>query len=245
MPQKFDRIDKVIVAQGLLESRSSAQAAIAAGQVTLNGRVISKPSEKVPLTAKIKAAAAHPWASRAGLKLEAALDTFNISVDGRNCLDIGASTGGFTDVLLARGAKHVTAVDVGTDQIIARLRNDHRVTCLEQTDARLLSSDMIAGAPDLLVCDASFISLSKLLQKPLSLLAHPAEAVLLFKPQFEVGRHAIGKGGVVSDANAVASAENSLIAWMANLGWVVQRQTDSPIVGGDGNRERLLHFNWA
>ena len=240
MTEKRDRADKVLVALGHFESRAAAQAAIAAGKVTVSGRVLSKPSEKISAGAKIKAEPEHPWVSRAGLKLSHALDVFQVDPTGLACLDIGASTGGFTDVLLARGAASVVAVDVGRDQLHKRLRGHPKVTSLEGTDARTLTADQV-GEPSLLVCDASFISLHKLLSVPLSLAAPQAKLIALFKPQFEVGREHIGKGGIVSDAGATQRAEVAFVGWLAEQGWQVKGRADSPIKGGDGNAERLIY----
>lgn len=239
MNGKLDRADKILVALGHFESRSAAQAAIAAGMVMVNGRVLKKPSEKITPDQRIEAERAHPWVSRAGLKLDHALDVFGVDVTGAHCLDVGASTGGFTEVLLSRGAASVVAVDVGRDQLHARLRGDARVTSLEGQDARELTADMV-GAPSVVVCDASFISLHKLLAVPLGLAAADARLVTLFKPQFEVGRENIGKGGIVSDAAAVARAEAAFVEWLGEQGWHVKGRADSPIKGGDGNAERLI-----
>ena len=239
MNGKTDRADKVLVALGHFESRSAAQAAIAAGRVKVSGKVLAKPSEKIGFDQRIEAELAHPWVSRAGLKLAHGLDVFGVDVAGLHCLDIGASTGGFTEVLLSRGAASVIAIDVGRDQLHARLRNDPRVVSLEGTDARNLTRDMV-GEPVILVCDASFISLHKLLEVPLGLAGEGAQLVTLFKPQFEVGREYVGKGGIVSDAAAVARAEAAFVSWLSARGWRVEAQTDSPITGGDGNAERLI-----
>ena len=241
MNGKLDRADKVLVALGHFESRSAAQAAIAAGRVRVTGKVLAKPSEKIGFDQRIEAELAHPWVSRAGLKLAHGLDAFGVDVTGLHCLDIGASTGGFTEVLLSRGAASVVAVDVGRDQLHERLRDDARVASLEGTDARNLTRDMV-GEPAILVCDASFISLHKLLAVPLGLAAAGARLVTLFKPQFEVGREHVGKGGIVSDKAATARAESAFVAWLSEQGWRVEGQADSPITGGDGNAERLI---WA
>lgn len=240
MIDKLERIDKVLVAAGHFESRASAQAAIAAGKVKIGGRLVTKASEKIAATAKIEAEAEHPWVSRAGVKLAHALTAFEIDPSGWTCLDVGASTGGFTEVLLAKGARSVVAVDVGRDQLHARLRDDARVTSLEGTDARALTQELIGPAPQLIVCDASFISLHKLLSVPLSLAADQASLIALFKPQFEVGRENIGKGGIVSDHAATEQAELAFVAWLAAQGWQVHARKDSPIKGGDGNAERLV-----
>lgn len=239
MNGKLDRADKVLVALGHFESRSAAQAAIAAGLVVVSGRVLKKPSEKIGMDQRIEAERAHPWVSRAGLKLDHGLNVFGVDVAGAQCLDVGASTGGFTEVLLSRGAASVVAVDVGRDQLHERVREDDRVTSLEGQDARDLTADMV-GAPSVVVCDASFISLHKLLAVPLGLAAAGARLVTLFKPQFEVGRENIGKGGIVSDTAAVARAEEAFVAWLSAQGWRVEGSADSPIRGGDGNAERLV-----
>ncbi|WOR13771.1 TlyA family RNA methyltransferase [Hyphomonas sp. FCG-A18] len=240
MESKNDRADKVLVALGHFESRAAAQAAIAAGKVLVNGRVLSKASEKISLAAKIEAETAHPWVSRAGIKLAHALTAFEADPTGKPCLDIGASTGGFTDVLLTQGAASVVAVDVGREQLHARIKADTRVISLESTDARHLKAEQV-GKPKLIVCDASFISLNKLLRVPLSYAQQGAQLITLFKPQFEVGRENIGKGGIVKDTNAVEQAEEAFIEWLAGEGWQVLARIDSPITGGDGNAERLIH----
>ena len=241
MTQKLDRADKVLVALGHFDSRAGAQAAIAAGKVTVAGRVLSRPSEKISPAARITAESEHPWVSRAGMKLAHALDAFAVDPQGLSCLDVGSSTGGFTQVLLSRGAAQVVAVDVGRDQLHPKLRADARVTSLEATDARDLTADMLAMPPQLVVCDASFISLHKLLGPPLALAAPDAGLIALFKPQFEVGRDHVGKGGIVSDMGATARAETAFLAWLAGEGWEVRGRTDSPIKGSDGNAERLIY----
>lgn len=240
MSKNLDRADKVLVALGHFDSRAAAQAAIAAGKVTVAGRVVVKPSEKISPDARIEAEREHPWVSRAGLKLAHALGVFDADVRGLPCLDVGASTGGFTEVLLANGAKSVVAVDVGRDQLHTRVRQDPRVTSLEATDARVLTRESVPEPPQLIVCDASFISLHKLLSVPLSLAAENAQLIALFKPQFEVGRDHVGKGGIVTDAAATARAEQAFVDWLAEQNWAVQARADSPIKGGDGNAERLI-----
>lgn len=240
MAEKLDRADKVLVALGHFNSRAAAQAAIAAGKVRVAGRIIGKPSEKISPDARIDAQPEHPWVSRAGLKLAHALNIFEVDPLGLHCLDVGASTGGFTEVLLAGGAASVVAVDVGRDQLHARLRGDARVTSLEATDARRLTREGLGTPPELIVCDASFISLHKLLGVPLSLAADRAQLIALFKPQFEVGRDHVGKGGIVTDRAATARAEQAFVDWLAEQGWQVQGRDDSPIKGGDGNAERLI-----
>ncbi|MEL6664622.1 MAG: TlyA family RNA methyltransferase [Pseudomonadota bacterium] len=240
MIEKLDRADKILVALGHFDSRSAAQAAIAAGKVRVRGRVLTKPSEKILPSAAIEAEAEHPWVSRAGLKLAYALDAFDVDPQGLHCLDVGASTGGFTQVLLEKGAAHVVAVDVGRDQFHASLRDDERITLLEGTDARALTPDLVQTPPALVVCDASFISLHKLLSVPLLLAAEQATLIALFKPQFEVGRENVGKGGIVSSSEATQRAEAAFIDCLEEQGWTERAAADSPIKGGDGNAERLI-----
>ena len=237
----MDRADRLLVTLGYFDSRAAAQAAIAGGMVSVNGQRLDKVSAKIRDTDRIEAVPVHPWVSRGGLKLAHALEVFDIDPAGRICLDIGASTGGFSDVLLTRGAKQVYAVDVGRGQLHKKIRADSRVISLEATDARGLSQDLIAQAPSLFVCDASFIALEKLLASPLSLAAESAVLVTLFKPQFQVGRTHVGKGGLVTDKPAVESAEEAYCTWLTAQGWQVVGRTDSPITGGDGNAERLIH----
>ncbi len=241
MSEKLDRADKLLVALGHFESRAAAQAAIAAGLVKVSGKVVSKPSEKITPDQRIEAERAHPWVSRAGLKLEHALEVFAVEVSGLHCLDIGASTGGFTEVLLANEAASVTAVDVGRGQLHPRVGADPSVTSYEATDARTLNPDMLGAPVDLIVCDASFISLHKLLSVPLSLAAAKAGLICLFKPQFEVGREHVGKGGIVTDTSAKKRAEDEFVDWLSKQGWSMCGRADSPITGGDGNAERLIY----
>ncbi|MEQ3650278.1 TlyA family RNA methyltransferase [Hyphomonas sp.] len=236
-----DRADKLLVSLGLFDSRASARAAIEAGYVSAGGAVVLKPSQMLSGDEEIVAKPAHPYVSRGGLKLAHGLKAFGVDPAGRACLDIGASTGGFTDVLLRAGAKHVVAVDVGRGQFHSSLDGDDRVTSLEAQDARTLTTDMLGEAPSLLVCDASFISLEKLLAVPLSLAAERAEFVGLFKPQFQVGRENIGKGGLVTDTGVADRAADAFAQWMGEQGWPLRDWTDSPITGGDGNAERLFH----
>ena len=225
-----------------MESRARARAAIEAGGVRVDGHLAAKASELVEVTAEIAASAEHPWVSRAALKLVHALDLWPIAVDGRTVLDVGASTGGFTEVCLARGAARVFAVDVGRDQLHARLRSDPRVTSLEATDARRLDRSLVRGPVDLIVCDASFIGLAKVLPAALGLAGPGADLVALVKPQFEVGPGRVGKGGIVRDAAAQAEALQTAQAFIEGQGWRVRQTAESPILGGDGNREFLL---WA
>ena len=183
-----DRADKLLVSLGLFDSRASARAAIEAGNVTAGGVVVTKPSQMLSRDDRIEAQPAHPYVSRGGLKLAHGLSAFGVDPAGRVCLDIGASTGGFTDVLLRAGATHVVAVDVGRGQLHSSLSDEDGVTSLEAQDARTLTGEMLGDTPSLLVCDASFIALEKLLAVPLSLAAERAEIVGLFKPQFQVGK---------------------------------------------------------
>lgn len=234
------RLDVELVRRGLSPSRGQAREAIEAGKVRVAGAVAAKPGQLVTAATEIEAEPLHPWVSRGGLKLDHALATFGVDVSGQHCLDIGASTGGFTDVLLARGARRVVAVDVGTGQLHPKLKADSRVVSLESTDARDLTPDMVIVPPTILVCDASFIGLAKLLGRPLELAAPEATLIALFKPQFEVGREHVGKGGIVSNEAAKDVAAAALEQWLLQAGWSVEHWTDSPISGGDGNRERLF-----
>ncbi|HPF24260.1 MAG TPA: TlyA family RNA methyltransferase [Hyphomonas sp.] len=236
-----DRTDRVLVKLGLFESRASARAAIEAGLVRVDGVTVTKPAQEISEDAAIEADPAHHYVSRGGLKLAHGLEAFGVVPKGRRCLDIGASTGGFTEVLLLAGAAHVVAVDVGRGQLHPRIAGDPRVTSHEATDARNLTADMLGEAPDLLVCDASFISLEKLLDVPLSLAAPGAEFVGLFKPQFQVGRDHVGKGGIVTDIAEADAAAVRFEAWMKEKGWPIHAWTASPISGGDGNAERLFY----
>ncbi|MEL6567872.1 MAG: TlyA family RNA methyltransferase [Pseudomonadota bacterium] len=239
-----ERADRLLVARGFFESRAAARAAIEAGGVTANGAPVSKPSQMLDSDADLTADAAHPYVSRAGLKLAHALDLWHeITVENAVCLDIGASTGGFTQVLLERGAAYVTAVDVGTGQLHPKISGNPRVTNLEQTDARHLTPEQI-GTPDLIVCDASFIALEKLLGPVLAQVGGEKRCnlVLLFKPQFQVGKANVGRGGIVRDEEAVAKAEARFAEWLTGQGCTLHAWADSPIKGGDGNAERLV---WA
>ncbi len=232
------RADVALVERGLFPSRAKAREAIEAGLVSAGGRAIAKPSEPIGADEAIEARAPYPWVSRGGVKLAAALDAFGFDPADRACLDIGASTGGFTDVLLARGAAHVVAVDVGTGQLHERLRGDPRVRAFEKTDARALTPQM-AGAPDLIVCDVSFISLRHILPHVLALAAPRARLVALVKPQFEAGPNLVRKG-VVRDEKARARVLRDIADVIAAQGWRIVGEIASPIAGGDGNVEYLL-----
>lgn len=234
------RADVMLAARGLFESRAKAREAIEAGLVSVDGSVVVKPSQLIEAEAEIVARAPYPWVSRGGVKLAHALDAFRVDPAGRFCLDVGASTGGFTDVLLARGAGHVIAVDVGHGQLHAKLRDDARVTSLEGQDARDLTPTHVLEAPSLIVVDASFISLTHLLAPLLQLAAARADLVALIKPQFEAGRGAVKKG-VVRDEKIHAQVCARIGAEIAALGWRSCGVIASPIEGGEGNREFLIH----
>lgn len=237
------RIDQLLVARGVFDSRARARAAIEAGRVRADGRVVAKPSEKVAEDAEIEAEAAHPWVGRGALKLAHALDLWPVAIEGRVVLDVGASTGGFTEVCLDRGAAQVFAVDVGTGQLHPSVAADPRVVNLEKTDARHLTTALITETPSLIVCDASFISLSKVLPAALDLAAPGADLITLVKPQFEAdGPKAVGKKGVVKDPVVHAAAVAGVREWLEESGWTVREVAHSPITGGDGNVEHLL---WA
>jgi 23S rRNA (cytidine1920-2'-O)/16S rRNA (cytidine1409-2'-O)-methyltransferase len=233
------RADRLLVERGLFPSRAKAQAAIAAGLVTANSALVHKASDEIPADAELCARAGHPWVSRGGPKLAAALDHFRIDPRGRVCLDVGASTGGFTDVLLSRGARLVYAVDVGRDQLDPRLRQRPEVISLEQTDIRGLDPRRLAEPPDLVVVDVSFISLRLVLPAAVSLARSPAELVALIKPQFEAGpRNA--KKGVVRDMAVHARVCEEIVDVIASLDWKVDGLLPSPVLGREGNREFLL-----
>ncbi|MFN9091385.1 MAG: TlyA family RNA methyltransferase [Alphaproteobacteria bacterium] len=236
------RADLLLVALGLAESRARAQALILAGRVFSDGKRVAKSGDLLPDGAPIELRGQdHPWVSRGGLKLAHALAHFRLNPEGRICLDLGASTGGFTDVLLQHGAARVYAVDVGHGQLAWKLRQDPRVVVLEKTNARYLDEIAIPEPIGALVCDASFIGLRTILPAPLALCAPGAFAVALIKPQFEAGPGQVGKGGVVRDP-ALHSAICAMIAdWWAGLpGWRVLGITESPITGPEGNKEFLI-----
>lgn len=236
------RIDLLLVRRGLFDSRARAQAAIAAGLVTADGQVATRFSQEVDEDAVLAAEPAHPWVGRGGVKLDHALSLWPVPVEGRVVLDVGASTGGFTQVCLSRGAARVYAVDVGRGQLHPSLAADPRVVDCSGVDARSLTSETVSEPPGLIVTDVSFISLAKALPPALALARPGADLVALVKPQFEVGRDHVGKGGIVKDEAARSSALDAVVAWLERAGWPVQATADSPIAGGDGNREFLL---WA
>ena len=233
------RADALLAERGFYESRAKAREAIEAGLVSADGRLVQKPSQVIDAGAKIAAAAPYPWVSRGGVKLDFALKEFCVDPSGCYCLDIGASTGGFTDVLLSRGARHVVAIDVGHGQLHPRIASDARVTALEKLDARDLRAQHLAEPPSLIVCDASFISLRLILPPVLRLAAPPATLIALVKPQFEAGRDA-AKKGVVRDTKVHDEVCSRIAETIASLGWRVAGLAPSPIEGGDGNREFLI-----
>ena len=232
------RADLLLVERGLFPSRARARAAIMAGGVRVGGVAIAKPSDLAPEGAAIEAVAAHPWVSRGGVKLAAALDAFDLDPSGLACLDVGASTGGFTEVLLSRGAAHVSAIDVGHGQIDAKLRRDARVTALEGLDARKLLASHLPRPPQALVCDVSFISQRLVWPHVLPLAAPGAWLVTLIKPQFEAGRENLVKGAV-KDPIVLAEACDGVRRCVEALGWSSLGLMASPITGGDGALEFL------
>lgn len=233
------RADQLLVERGFFESRARAQAAIAAGLVTAGGTPVRKASEGVPVDAEIVAQAPHPYVSRGGLKLAAALEEFGFDPTGRICLDIGASTGGFSDLLLQKGAKHVVAVDVGRDQLHASLRDDDRISNFEARDIRGIEPGELPGNPDLAAIDVSFISLKLVLPAAARLLAQRCGLAALIKPQFEAGRGALKKG-IVRDEAVQAQVCTEIRGVVEALGFAVVGLIPSPIEGGDGNREFLI-----
>jgi len=233
------RADRLLVERGLFNSRAQAQAAIAAGLVIANDVTVRKASETIAVDANLRATPAHPYVSRGGVKLAAALDHFGFNPRGRVCLDVGASTGGFTQVLLEHGAKHLYAIDVGRGQLHESLRRRPEVVSLEETDIRSFSPARLDTMPDLIVIDVSFISLKLALPPALALAKTPAQLVALIKPQFEAGRAAVKKG-IVRDPAIHAAVCEDMSAFVASLGWRVLGIIPSPIAGGDGNVEFLL-----
>ncbi|HEV7372810.1 TlyA family RNA methyltransferase [Arenibaculum sp.] len=239
---KRERADVLLVERGLAESRAKAQALILAGLVLSDTRRVEKAGQLLSASAPLAVKGQdHPWVSRGGLKLVKGLDHFGIDPTGLVCLDVGASTGGFTDVLLARGAARVYAVDVGHGQLAWKLRQDARVVVLEKTNARHLTATQVSEPMDLVVCDASFIGLPVVLAAPLALTRPGARLVALVKPQFEVGKGRVGKGGVVRDPELHREVCDAVSAWIEGQpGWRVLGLTDSPILGPEGNKEFLI-----
>ena len=239
MSAKKDRIDRLLVERGLFDSRAKAQAAIAAGLVSANAAPVRKASEEIAVDAALSATPAHPYVSRGGVKLAAALDHFKFDPQGRVCLDVGASTGGFTQVLLERGAKRVYAIDVGRGQLHESLRGRPEVVSYEETDIRACSPARFRATPSFVTVDVSFISLKLVLPAALKLVAHRTQVVALIKPQFEAGPTRVKKG-IVRDAAVHAEVCDDIAAFVASLGWRVIGIIPSPIEGGDGNAEFLL-----
>lgn len=237
------RLDSLLVARGLVDSRARAKAAIKAGGVNVGGEVVTNASRGFDDDAVISVIEAHDWVGRGALKLDHALTLWPVQVAGRVVLDVGASTGGFTEVCLKRGAVKVFAVDVGFGQLHPRIAADPRVIDLERTDARALDRAIITEPPELIVCDASFIGLAKVLPVALRLAEAGADLIALIKPQFEgEGPSWVGKKGIVKDPQAHSAAVDGVATWLASVGWTVCETVQSPITGGDGNVEFLI---WA
>jgi 23S rRNA (cytidine1920-2'-O)/16S rRNA (cytidine1409-2'-O)-methyltransferase len=235
------RVDQMLVDRGLVESRTRAQALVLAGLVFSGETKIAKPGQSIKADAPLEVRGRdHPWVSRGGIKLAHAIEHFELDPTGVTAMDIGSSTGGFTDVLLTHGAEHVFAVDSGTNQLAWRLRQDPRVTVLEQTSARILTPSEIDRPCSWVVCDASFIALSKVLEVPLRLAAPQCRVVALIKPQFEVGRNEVGKGGVVRDPVLHERVCGEVRDWLEGEGWAIQGIVESPIKGPEGNVEFLI-----
>jgi 23S rRNA (cytidine1920-2'-O)/16S rRNA (cytidine1409-2'-O)-methyltransferase len=243
MATKKIRLDQLIVDRGLAESKTRAQALVMAGHVFVGDTKAAKPGQQIGEDAAVTVKGSdHPWVSRGGIKLAHALKEFGIDVAGVVGIDVGSSTGGFTDVLLTNGAARVYAVDSGTNQLAWKLRQDERVIVHEQTSARILTDAHIPEAVDLIVCDASFIGLAKVLQRPLTFAKPDAQLVALIKPQFEAGREEVGKGGVVRDEAVHKRVCDDVSAWLEASGWALRGLTASPITGPQGNIEFLV---WA
>lgn len=248
--QKKTRVDLLLVERGLVPSRERARALILAGRVLVSEQKVEKPGSTVPEAAAIRLLGEDlKYVSRGGLKLAEALEHWKIDTAGRTCLDVGASTGGFTDCLLQSGATHVTAIDTGFGQIAMKLRSDPRVRLVERTNARFLAPGALAEPgfpePSLLVMDVSFISATLLLGPVLAAAPRLNEAVILVKPQFEVGRGNVGKGGIVRDPEAHRQAVEKVAASVESFGWQVVESIDSPITGAEGNKEFLLYARRA
>ncbi len=235
------RVDQLLVDRGLVESRTRAQALIMAGLVFVGTRKIDKPGQTIADDVALDVRGRdHPWVSRGGVKLAHGLDATGWDVTGMVAIDVGSSTGGFTDVLLQRGAVRVYAVDSGTNQLAWKLRQDDRVVVLEQTRARILTAAHIPELIDLIVCDASFIGLAKVLERPITFAKPAARLLALIKPQFEAGRSEVGKGGVVRDSAIHMRVCEEVSAWIVAQGWRVDTLVESPITGPEGNIEFLI-----
>ena len=243
MAKQKIRVDQLLVERALAQSRSRAAALVMAGHVMIGDKKASKPGQQVAHDADITLIGKdHPWVSRGGIKLAHALEEFGIDVAGAVAMDVGSSTGGFTDVLLTSGAARVYAVDSGTNQLAWKLRSDERVIVHEQTSARILTEAHIPETIGIIVCDASFIGLSKVLERPLTFARPGAQLIALIKPQFEAGREEVGKGGVIRDAKVHKRVCDEVQAWLVERGWQVKGLTTSPITGPKGNVEFLV---WA
>jgi 23S rRNA (cytidine1920-2'-O)/16S rRNA (cytidine1409-2'-O)-methyltransferase len=243
MATKKIRLDQLIVDRNLADSKTRAQALVMAGHVFVGDAKALKPGQQVAEDADVQVKGSdHPWVSRGGIKLAHALDEFAIDVTDAVAMDVGSSTGGFTDVLLTNGAARVYAVDSGTNQLAWKLRQDERVIVHEQTSARILTESHIPEAIDIIVCDASFISLAKVLETPLTFAKTGAQIIALIKPQFEAGRGEVGKGGVVRDEAIHARVCDEVKMWLVEKNWTVRGLTTSPITGPQGNVEFLI---WA
>lgn len=236
------RIDQLLLERGLAESRTRAAALVMAGLVFSGGRRIDKPGQMLADDAELEVKGRdHPWVGRGGMKLDHAIRHFALDPRGAVAMDIGSSTGGFTQVLLHHGAAHVFAVDVGTNQLAWKLRQDARITVLEQTNARALTPALIDRPCDWVVCDASFIGLAKVLEVPLALAAPSARLVALIKPQFEVAKGEVGKGGIVRDPALHTRVCDEVCAWLEQGGWQIDGLVESPITGTEGNIEFLVN----
>jgi 23S rRNA (cytidine1920-2'-O)/16S rRNA (cytidine1409-2'-O)-methyltransferase len=243
MATKKIRLDQLIVDRGLADSKTRAQALVMAGHVFVGDTKAQKPGQQIAEDAAVTIKGSdHPWVSRGGIKLAHAIDKFSIELADMVAIDVGSSTGGFTDVLLTNGAARVYAVDSGTNQLAWKLRQDARVIVHEQTSARILTDAHIPEPVDIVVCDASFIGLAKVLERPLTFAKPDAQLVALIKPQFEAGRTEVGKGGVVRDASVHARVCDEVTGWLEGIGWRVEGLTTSPITGPQGNVEFLI---WA
>ena len=234
------RLDAELVARGIARSRERAKEMISAGNVTVNGITAKKASDSVSENDVVESCEQEKYVGRGALKLEKAAEVFGLDLEGKVCLDIGASTGGFTDLMLKNGAKHVFAVDVGHDQLAASLKADVRVTNLEGTDIRDITAEDIGGEADFICVDVSFISLTKILPKVYELLKDGAYASVLIKPQFEAGKKDIGKGGIVKDRKVHIRVLTETDAFASSLGFICEKYTFSPIKGGSGNIEYLV-----
>lgn len=236
------RADQLLVDSGLAESRARAQALILAGLVFLGEKKVEKAGQQVPEDTELDVRGRdHPWVSRGGIKLAHALEEFSIDVTGFVAIDVGSSTGGFTDVLLTNGASRVYAVDSGTNQLAWKIRSDDRVVVQEQTSARILTDAHIPEPVDMIVCDASFISLAKVLERPINFARPGAQIVALIKPQFEARREEVGKNGVIRDPAVHERVCAEVHDWVVSQGWTVAGLTQSPITGPQGNVEFLLY----